>query len=979
MADLNHQPLVSPENVNTPEASKQQLAMDSSSQSGATSNGVELPRSPSAVYANRLSYPLRPLSDHLLSNASSRVASRASSVHEAPLEDHNLVAKYVSRRATLLGFFEDPEGQSLANGFSETCVAVKSPEDKYIFQPSDINPLLALAIARIDTKAVLSMSSEVIPTIIDSIQPDQKHLYIEATGARIFIASSLEDIRPDLIANSKACIVVRERVMLVWSNNPRTIVNVAHDVETQILGLTFSPDTTITPHRLSRRSSFARYSNRHQNPESVVRGAINEKDEVYKKAVALEEGVDDDDASDMEGNAPSRPTLRMHSFKMTFTVMLVIITQAISISKLLNQYLWDGGKLRFALVATVPPLAVFSLFFFSSIITGFFQLLLPVSLCQKNSKFHSAVKPNPKRHRDYGLPHITIQMPVYKEGLKGVIVPTMVSVMAAIQYYEERGGTASVFINDDGMQCIQPELAEARKQYYRENGIGFTARLPNRQQAKKGSWLSWFKKSNVSQNGDDEKKTLSPQEISNNIGFERKGKFKKASNMNYGLAFSNRVEDEMSRLIQLECEKRGCTEAELTAEDDGDIYEQALQNMLSEDEGRTWAEGNIRIGELILIIDCDTRVPIDCLLYGALEMHESPEVAILQHGSGVMQVVHNTFENGITYFTDVIYTAIKYGVGTGDVAPFVGHNAFLRWKAVQSVAFVDTDGKSKWWSESHVSEDFDIALRIQMAGMTCRLASYHNGEFKEGVSLTLYDELTRWEKYSYGSNELLFHPCYKWIYKGPFTRLFLRFLWSNIPVTSKTTIIAYMFTYHAIACGMFLTVVNYFVIGLFPDIVDHYYTSSFGIWVGLAVVFNAFGSIAFAMLRHKLKEATFWRALSQALKWVPFLALFFGGISINCAKALLCHAFSINIEWSSTAKEVGPTGFYIGLGKMVKTFRYTWAICIILAAAIIYMAVGAPWGWTITPGPHSTATIAIIPLALQIGCAFFLPFFLGVN
>jgi hypothetical protein len=51
----------------------------------------------------------------------------------------------------------------------------------------------------------------------------------------------------------------------------------------------------------------------------------------------------------------------------------------------------------------------------------------------------------------------------------------------------------------------------------------------------------------------------------------------------------------------------------------------------------------------MLRIDCDTRVPVDCLLYGALEMHESPEVAILQHGSGVMQVVHNLFEDGSEY------------------------------------------------------------------------------------------------------------------------------------------------------------------------------------------------------------------------------------------------------------------------------------------------------------------------------------------
>lgn len=32
-----------------------------------------------------------------------------------------------------------------------------------------------------------------------------------------------------------------------------------------------------------------------------------------------------------------------------------------------------------------------------------------------------AIKPNPKAHRDYELPHITIQMPVYKEGLKGYV------------------------------------------------------------------------------------------------------------------------------------------------------------------------------------------------------------------------------------------------------------------------------------------------------------------------------------------------------------------------------------------------------------------------------------------------------------------------------------------------------------------------------------------------------------------------------
>ena len=69
-------------------------------------------------------------------------------------------------------------------------------------------------------------------------------------------------------------------------------------------------------------------------------------------------------------------------------------------------------------------------------------------------------------------------------------------------------------------------------------------------------------------------------------------------------------------------------------------------------------EANIRIGKCILIIDSNTRVPVDCLLYGAAEMFFSPEVAIVQHSAGVMQVVGDYFENGITFFTNQIYSAI---------------------------------------------------------------------------------------------------------------------------------------------------------------------------------------------------------------------------------------------------------------------------------------------------------------------------------
>jgi hypothetical protein len=36
-------------------------------------------------------------------------------------------------------------------------------------------------------------------------------------------------------------------------------------------------------------------------------------------------------------------------------------------------------------------------------------------------------------------------------------------------------------------------------------------------------------------------------------------------------------------------------------------------------------------------------------MYGAAEMFLSPEVAIIQHSTGVMQVQHDYFENGVTF------------------------------------------------------------------------------------------------------------------------------------------------------------------------------------------------------------------------------------------------------------------------------------------------------------------------------------------
>jgi len=558
------------------------------------------------------------------------------------------------------------------------------------------------------------------------------------------------------------------------------------------------------------------------------------------------------------------------------------------------------------------------------------QLFGPTDQMNQNSKYYSGKAPC-RLSRDR-LPHMTIQCPVYKEGLYSVIDPTVKSLKAAIATYEMQGGTANIFVNDDGMQLISPEDAQLRQEYYDQNRIGWVARPKHNPKPAEG------------------------EEV-----FIRAGKFKKASNMNYAMAISARVED---KLLQ-SARPTGWTQT-----NEQNLYYECLDTIKMEDQGRTWAGGNIRMGDYILLIDSDTRVPEDCFLDAVSEMEQSPQVAIIQYSSGVMNVSDTFFEKGITFFTNLIYTAIRFAVANGDVAPFVGHNAVLRWSAIQDISY-EQDGVEKFWSEATVSEDFDMALRLQTAGYLVRLGAYTKDGFKEGVSLTVYDELARWEKYAYGCNELIFHPMRYWFTRGPFTPLFRKFMGSCMPLASKITIMAYIGTYYAIGSAWILTMANYFLIGWFNGHLDHYYVDSFKIYFAIVIVFNCLGNVALAILRYRAEDAPLIGSLLTNFKWILLLTVFLGGLSLHVSQALLCHMFSIDMSWGATAKELVDTTFFEEVNKALKKYKFTFIWCIGTAAGMVYLAMFAPPFWRID------FFTAIWPLATVITSHFLLPIVLN--
>jgi hypothetical protein len=96
--------------------------------------------------------------------------------------------------------------------------------------------------------------------------------------------------------------------------------------------------------------------------------------------------------------------------------------------------------------------------------------------------------------------------------------------------------------------------------------------------------------------------------------------------------------------------------------------------------------------------------------------------------------------------------------------------------------------------------------------------------------------------------------------------------------------------------------------------------------------------------------------------------IFFGGISLHMSQAILCHMFEIDMSWGATSKEVEFSNFFLEVPKILKTFKYTYMMCLAGIAAIVVMAVGPlPWSYNID------TFVAIFPLSVMCVSHLLLP------
>ncbi|KAI0707461.1 glycosyl transferase family group 2-domain-containing protein [Cerioporus squamosus] len=804
------------------------------------------------------------------------------------------------------------------------------------------------AIRVLNPIVAVKVRSAAIHAALSSLKDDADCIYVD-NDTRIQIVENMAFL-PRADKEQCAAFVRDERVMVVWTYDLDSIIPTCRDFEEKLIKLvwnrrsafvslpsTAAPSTTASDVNLTEKAHAAS-----TDKEAIVLAPKEIKAPNKPRGCNIF-GYWRADATDLEKTAegPSARPVRMFApvyCGLGAALSLFFIGSGASV--LLEESILDGQWSRFALLVTAPFLFCVSLFFSLMIVTNVVYCIGPVAQFHQNSKYYSAVPPAPNKLVDENLPHMTIEMPVYKESLKETIAPSVYSLKKAMQTYARQGGTSSILVHDDGLQLIGEEERQERIAFYADHNIGWVARPPH---------------------------SSAPD------GFKRAGRFKKASNMNYGLALSLKME---KHIMELEAAAAATDGSDEGLEDRA--LEMAVEEMFEESgqKWRPWACNgkSLRVGEIILIVDSDTIVPEDCLRDAARELTECPEVAIIQHESDVMQVANHYFENGITHFTRRINRCISMCCANGEVAPFVGHNAFLRWSALQDAAFIDeADGKKKIWSESNVSEDFDMALRLMLRGYIIRWATYSNRGFKEGVSLTCDDELNRWQKYSYGCNELIFNPIIEWWRKGPITKQLRTFMWSNAPAHYKIGMMSYMFSYYALSGAFVLSAMNYFLLGWNLPI-DGYYEHSFEIWLACTVVFPGAGNLGFTMLEYRLGSRPILDAVVENLTWIPFFFFFFGGISIHLSQALLAHMFSYDITWGATKKEVERSNFWQEVPKIIKRFRIALVISFIMVFVMIILTTSAvPIGWRIFGWDWAV----IVPLAIVVGCHILYPVLLN--
>lgn len=300
------------------------------------------------------------------------------------------------------------------------------------------------------------------------------------------------------------------------------------------------------------------------------------------------------------------------------------------------------------------------------------------------------------------------------------------------------------------------------------------------------------------------------------------------------------------------------------------------------------------------------------------------------------------------------------------------------------------NGTTEYWSESHVSEDFELMIHLYNLGFNGRYVNYPNCEFQEGITRTFDEEAGRHRKFALGAHELMFKPFNSWIGQGPFTPLFSTFLKSDIPSYYKVFLTSYLFGYTSGGCYILVFSVAAItrIFGVQQDVSFLSAFSSAGVLVLSVICYYVIGytTFLFAMIKMKWSNNNLlfpeyrnhgviylcWRLIRYCM---CFQVMFYSVMGNYFFLGSMDHLMSRPNICGATNKDSIKITRCIAFGDMARFNIGSWGIAVYLLG-LCYLVVlkDATWEFNQLPQGSVLETFLFVgPAAFLALAAFYIP------
>ncbi|KAJ1022600.1 hypothetical protein NDA16_003589 [Ustilago loliicola] len=419
-------------------------------------------------------------------------------------------------------------------------IFLRAHDNVYAAYPMDAYRGVAMqSIKKLRCEAAIIVSSEIIDAALSTLRPGQTELVL-TPQQRVQVVKNLDSLW-SCRKGQGAAFIQAEAIMVVWTEDGKDLMDVALSFQNSVLDYfesLRSGDYTksLLEHSSSKNSIYGSGHSRTNSTASSAASSVtrlpslashsnlghgkvnefkigmrrsppsqsshwNEKQEFSEKSQAdMDEAIEAGVVPELA--TAKRPIYHLAPFLTGLSLGLNLLFAGIFMRRIIVTAITLNNYVYLVALLAIPFTMMLTQSFTDNIFGCIAQILLPYGNMKKNSLYYSGEKPVPLPI-DVELPSITIQVPVYKESLEGVIAPTILDMKRAMKKYELQGGKANILVCEDGMQLIDEEEQQKRKEFYATQGCG------------------WVSRPGHGRNG-----------------FVRAGRFKKAFNLNFVLDFS---------------------------------------------------------------------------------------------------------------------------------------------------------------------------------------------------------------------------------------------------------------------------------------------------------------------------------------------------------------------------------------------------------------------------------------------------------